>query len=157
MRIEVRAVMVFAAPAILVLGATADARAQVHVTGTTFQYKGGEEYDPLQDVKIEVIRKGSVFLRPPVSQAGGSFGFEVPAGQPFSVLFFGGGKVPELQQLAGPKGIKHDVHVALLTPQQYVETYGQATFEAHKARILGLLAEDPSAAEEIRRYFSQIR
>ena len=131
--------------------------ADVKVTGGTYAYLGGDSYDPLPNVRIRVIRSGSVFIRDPMSNNDGLFSFPIPPGKPFSLLFTGEKKVPEIQQLASASGMAQHVNVTLLTPEQYVEIYGIEALAAQEARVLGALRDDPETRAEIRGQFERIR
>ena len=105
--------MLFNAPAI----------AEVAVSGVTYEIKQDGTYTVLPGVEVQAYRRGPILPTPAVSNQNGDFDFAVRNGQPFTVVFFGPDKVPEMQLLAGKDGVKNVVHVALMTEKQ-TKTFG---------------------------------
>jgi hypothetical protein len=92
---------------------------EVVVGGQTYRYKDGGGYDPLEKVKIVVVRGDGIVTQGESTYPDGKFLLKVQAGIPFLVVFYGEQRVPELQQLAGKEKSENSVHVTLLTPDQY--------------------------------------
>ena len=58
----------------------------------------------------------------------GFVSFSVPSGRPFSVIFHGGNRVPEITELAGTPDGRNVLYVCLLTVTQYVERHGRLAY-----------------------------
>ena len=70
-------------------------------------------------VRIQAYRGSPILGEPVVSDSNGNFAIEVRAGEPFLVRFMGTKKIPELQELAGKGMTQNEIHVALVTKEQY--------------------------------------
>jgi len=131
-------------------GASLTTAADVWLKGMTLRAEdvGGYKYSPLPDVKIKAFRGGPILKMPESSGADGKFKFSVPEGAPFNVLFYlDQDTVPELQNLAGPPGIKHKFHVGLITVNEYLALQKQGKLPPLDKKLQGILAQLPEDEE----------
>ena len=110
---------------LLLVGAISEARAQtVRVVGTTQEWKSGGIYIPAPNVDITVTRNGSLVKSSvSIQQDPGSdaiFDFDVPSGEPFTIVFFyDDDHMPQMQDLSGRDKGQHYVSPAIMTIAQY--------------------------------------
>jgi hypothetical protein len=95
----------------------------VSLSGVTYVLNSGR-YVPVGDIKIVVTRRNSVIAEGSSQKPAGTFNLPVPAGEPFTVAFYGEKRVPEVQQLAGEAGTANRVNITMLTPAQYQQQRG---------------------------------
>jgi hypothetical protein len=124
------------------------------VTGVTYKIDNAGKYHPLGNVSIQAYRNMAPILKKPASSdvKDGTFKLDVPAGDPFEVWFHGADKVPTLKLLAGVPNVKNEVHVVLLTKDQYAKTAIGKEFPLEKKMecLMMQLPKDDDFARKLR-------
>lgn len=142
--------------AVMVVGATyveAAADQVVVVKGCVYEIAetdGDIGYTGLAGVRIQAYRGSPILDEPVISDTNGNFAFEVRAGEPFLVRFMGAKKVPELQELAGKGMTQNEIHVALVTKEQYETMKRRVPLEGKLKYMLSQLPETDEASGKIR-------
>lgn len=136
---------VFVCLAMVIALATSNARAQddVVILGTTSCYVNYRDtqklrddeayYEPLPEVEVKFATPDRIMdVSKPAKEKGGrpvaAYGFSVPKGPPVHILFHhptsDKAYVPILKCLSGESGRRQQMHVTLLTRDQYIDRYG---------------------------------
>ena len=146
---------------VIVLLLAAAPRAQtpsVVLSGVTYVMNNAG-YVPIGAVKITVTRGNSVIAEGFSQKSGGTFKLPVPAGEPFTVAFYGEKRVPEVQQLAGHAGTTNAVNITMLTPSQYQQQRGALVPLVQKLEcdLRKLPSEAKAARDEIQAMIAAAR
>lgn len=126
------------------LGSISGEASSSTVTGFVYALSEKGDYEPLENVEIVAFRvgEGPVLKTPLRSTSGGHFSLQVPSGTPFTVVFYGDDRVPELQQLAATAGSKMQVEITLMTLKQFNGSHRGASAADRLQLIEGELPTD---------------
>jgi hypothetical protein len=131
------------------------------VNGNTEKWTGGENYEPLPEVKIVVTRQGSFVKETKSEGAAAAYELEIRSGEPIDVTFhLSKDYVPETESLSAKDGTNHRVTPALMTVEQYrkLETAGRLPPLSDKIRlILRRLPQDSRVAQVLEEMLSKLR